>query len=130
MNLEAPFTLLMAEPAVWEALHDLTQSLSRRHNTVINCARAVDGLKHLVSPGAKPGKAWENLRNVLNMDQAYSEAISKASSGPRHGNRGPISGEVQTLVIQRSWTIMDRYFQYRLRNSGPLREPDFPLLTG
>jgi hypothetical protein len=128
--LGAPLALVGAQSELAEALHDLTQALVQRENTVINCARAVDGVKHLLAPGLKDKAQWAVLQDALNLDQAYLQVISDASSGPRHGNRGTIAGKLQTLVLQRSWEVMNRYLAFQLRNAGPLRPPEFPLLTG
>lgn len=130
-KLVAPLELLLAEPEVWEALHDLTQSLVGRSNTVINCARAVEGIRHLLAPETgSTSAAWAVMRDMLNLDRTYIQAIMDASLNPRHGKRGLITPETQVLVMKRSWAIMKRYLEFRLRKSGPLRDPEFPLLTG
>lgn len=130
-RLAAPLALLLGEPEVWDALHDLTQSLVRRSNTVINCARAMEGIRHLLAPTANStSAAWDVMRETLNLDRSYVQAVMDASLNPRHGKRGHITPEVQTLVMKRSWVIMNRYLEFRLRKSGPLRDPEFPLLLG
>jgi hypothetical protein len=130
VNLEKPLQLLFSNPGISMVLHDLTQALVMRENTIINCARAIDGLKHLLSPDEKnEAKAWDHLRDTLNVTKPYILPIMDASKGPRHGKRGAITADLQSLAIRRSWQIMNRYLEYRLRESGPLGEPDFPPLA-
>jgi hypothetical protein len=130
-NLDVPLKLLFDEPHIAVVLHDLTQALHYRENTTINCARAIDGMKHLLSPDEKDdAAAWAFMRDVLNLDLAYVVFITTASRDGRHRKPVQIPSKTISLVLNRSWNIMNRYFEYRLRNAGPLRDPEFPLLTG
>lgn len=40
------------------------------------------------------------------------------------------SGAVTTEVTRRSWVIMNRFMEYRLRGDKPLDAKEFPLLSG
>ncbi len=83
---------------------------------MVNCARAIEGLKYLVAtPGTSRSKAWEEFRNALHLGESYVRLIIENSIDNRHGNRVHISGEITTEVLRRSWTIMNRFFEYMLR---------------
>jgi len=112
------------------ALRDLIAAISLPHVSSVNCARAIERLKHLVaSPDSRDKQAWQQLRQALQIDEAYLRFITDHSTNPRHGQPGHIPGAVTSEVIRRSWVIMNRYFEYLKRGSSPLSSTDFPLLS-
>ncbi len=47
----------------------------------------------------------------------------------RHGHIGILlSGEERRGILKRSWMIIDRFISFRINNSLPLPEEDFPKL--
>jgi hypothetical protein len=130
-SMEAPLRLLFDEPDVALVLHDLTRAMRNRDDVAINCARSIDGIKHLLSPNSKDEKkAWSNLAQTLNLDSSYTKFVTTLSSDPRHRKPSVISRDDISEILRRSWNVMNRYLEYRLQNTGPLAAPEFPLLTG
>lgn len=78
--------LLLEDRALCVALSTLTESLELPDATIINCARAMEHIRNLVSPDQKRRDGWLALREVLNIDRPYLEFITNASTGPRHGD--------------------------------------------
>jgi hypothetical protein len=114
---------------VFMALRDLISSITVPHDSLVNCARAMDRLKHLVaSPQANDKQAWAQLREALRLDEQYLKFITESSKNPRHGRPGHTPGSITTEVTRRAWTIMNRYLEYVKRGSNVLPEIEFPVL--
>jgi len=127
----AAYKLVIASPPLFMILDDLIVAITLPHAAAVNCARAVDGIKHLISPNAKTEKAaWTNMQAALNLKKDYLAYITAPSAEPRHGKRTRIEGPVATEMVHRSWSIMNRYLEYLTRGgTQPLPISDFPLLT-
>ena len=122
--------LVVTDPALFQALDDLIVSITLPHHSTVNCARAIEGLRHLIAaPDATVSQAWEQMRNALQLDRSFLQLITDTSAAPRHGNRIHISGSITTEIVRRSWLIMDRFLEYRKRGNTPLPATDFPTLT-
>ena len=113
------------------ALNDMIEAITIPHVSLVNCARAMDRLKHLIaSPNAKDPQAWRQMRDALQISEDYLKYITEYSKGPRHGRPGHRSGIVTSETARRAWIIMDRYFEYRKRGgSNPLPVSSFPVLV-
>jgi hypothetical protein len=134
-SLEQGFDQLCAKVIqsvpLFMALRDLISAISLPHVSLVDCARAMDRLKHLVAtPGSKDKQAWQQLRQALQIDETYLKYITDHSANPRHGHPGHISGTITTEVTRRAWIIMNRYFEYLKRDCVPLSSSEFTLLTG
>jgi hypothetical protein len=124
-------TLVLSDWRLGLALNDLIQAITLPHVSVVNCARAIEGLKHLIAAaGANDNQAWSQMRQALNLDRPYLQLITATSTNSRHGKHVHVPGTVTTEITRRSWCIMSRYFEYRKRGGKNLSEPDFPLLVG
>jgi len=123
--------LVVADPALFQALDDLIVSITLPHHSPVNCARAVEGLRHLIAaPGASASQAWEQMRDALRLDRTFLQLITDTSTAPRHGNRAYIPGATTTETVRRSWIVMDRFLAYRKRGNTPRPVAEFPVLTG
>lgn len=79
--------------------------------------------------GQEKKQGWSAMRQNLNIDVGYLSFITDESKGPRHGNRTGIKQTAFREVIRRSWSIMDRFLEYKKRGDKQLPLADFPLLT-
>jgi len=123
--------LVVSDPPLFQALDDLIVSITLPHHSSVNCARAIEGLRHLIAtPDATVSEAWEQMRNALQLDRNFLQLITDTSTAPRHGNRSHIRGVTTTEIVRRSWIIMDRFLEYRKRGNSPLPATDFPVLVG
>jgi hypothetical protein len=121
--------MVMQDPTLFLALNDLIESISLPHVSAVNCARAMERLKHLISPhSTKESEAWKQMRTALQIDEPYLKFITDHSTNPRHGRPGHIQGTITTEITRRAWTLMNRYFEYKKRGSNPLPLQEFPLL--
>lgn len=112
------------------ALTDLLAANMNLHLATINCARAVEGIRHIISPGADPNTSWESLRRNLRIDRGYLMLITDNSKKHRHGDRVRIGSATIKEIMKRSWIIMDRFIEFSLRGSLELQEAEFPTLKG
>ncbi len=129
-NLDEIMIMVMTTPGLNLALDDLVQAISSSRMVPLNCARAVEALRHLFStPDAPRQKAWAAMRESLRISEEYISLITTHSVAPRHGDVTGVAGETVLVILQRSWTIMNRYIAFRRRGGiEPLPLIEFPLL--
>jgi hypothetical protein len=125
--------LVVTNPTLMLALHDLTSAVRHGNNSLTNCGRAVDGMRKALwgkdeVSDAERKQSWEKLRNTLNVSQPYLETITSASTNPRHGSSAYIPAATRQDILRKSWTIMNRFLQYRLSGDLPLAAADYPTL--
>jgi len=121
---------LFSEPPLFMALNDLIESISLPHHAPVACARALDGIRNLLAPGATPKQGWPLVQSTLHADEKYLRLITEHSKGPRHGDRAHIPGNVIGEITKRSWILMNRFLEFRKRGNQPLPQSEFPLLAG
>ncbi|QOD82216.1 hypothetical protein [Chromobacterium haemolyticum] len=120
---------VLQQPLLFMAIHELIMSISLPHVSLVECARAMDRIKNLLSPPGSGDKvAWTRMRETLRVDMAYLKYITDASTNPRHGHSGHVSGSVTTEVTRRAWVIMNRYLEYILNEKKPLDPVAYPIL--
>lgn len=122
------YRTVLSDPAIFMALHDLIESISNQHAAPVNCARAIEGIRHLIAPGLDAKKGWIVLDNALRCNQTYTDLIISNSFQQRHGNRVPVSAPIVREIVQRSWVLMNRFLEYKKRGAAPLPQPEFPTL--
>jgi len=125
------FLFVIAEPVLILHLASLLEAISVPHVSLVNCGRVVDGIKHLISPDEdKDSKAWEAMRDALNIETGYLKLITESSTDPRHGRATRAEGLLCNEVVLRTWNVMNRFFEYRKRGNTRLPLAEFPLLRG
>jgi hypothetical protein len=130
-NYDAMYRLTISDPSLLMAISDLVSAISNPNDVPINCGRAIDGIRVMMCPPRlKRAKGWPIMREKLNLGEDYLLLITDTSTGPRHGDRTFISGDIVTNVMNRSWIIMNRYLEFRKRGEQPLSLAEFPLLVG
>lgn len=127
------FRIVLSEPALFLALSDLCFAMTYHDHLVTGCARALDGLRVLLwgkntETRTEAKKSWEKLRTALHIDEEYLKLITEHSMGPRHGSREYISGAITSEITKRSWLVMNRYLQLRLRG-GERLPAEYPILA-
>jgi hypothetical protein len=123
--------IILTEPALFLALDDLITSTSLHHLITVNSARAIEGLRHAMAPpGISRSQAWELFRTNLNITHNYLRLITDQSQSGRHGENKHVPGTITTEIGRRSWTVMNRFLEFRKRGNQRLPLAEFPLLTG
>jgi len=111
-------------------LNDLIDSILAPHGAVVNCARAIEGIRLRMTPeGFTKKQGWEEMRWSLRIDHAYLKFITDQSEGPRHADRSGVNNVEYQMTLERSWTVMNRYLEYKKRGNQPLPESEFELLA-
>jgi hypothetical protein len=131
-NWESVLIFAMESPTLKLALHDLILALTIPDQLAINCARSVEGVRTLISGPrikGKSSKEWGQMNDALNLLESYTQYITQRSQSHRHADRTLIVREEQEEILRRSWTIMDRYLNYRLSNCQRLDQVKFPVLS-
>lgn len=131
-DLDSILKMAFVDHNLTQALHDLTQSISQFHVGPVNCGRVIDAIRKLITPTAprdRPGPGWRAMQSALNISQGYQEWITEQSVGPRHADPAFVPGNVIEEITRRTWTIMNRYLEYRKRGCAPLTAPEFPNLS-
>jgi hypothetical protein len=123
-------TLALADGNLRKALHDLSEAITYPDETAINCGRVVETIRQMIArQGSTDEQAWIQMRTALNIDRPFLQLITDSSTKPRHGNYVHVPGSLNQELTARACKIMNRYLEYRLRGSQPLKPSDFPLLT-
>lgn len=123
--------LMAREHLLRSAIHDLADCLNHPNDIAINCGRATEAVRRMISPSdSDPKKAWARMRLALNIDRTYLEFLTKHSTDPRHGNRVQIDGATNQELCIRAWNVMNRYLAFRLGGSRNLTGPQYPHLCG
>jgi len=130
-NIHRVVELAMAEPLIHYALRDLNECFLPNRTTV-NCARVVETIRTMIHPTPGDGDrrpAWLAMQEALNFKQSYTQIISKNSLSHRHGAFEPVDGPTNEQIIQRTWEVMNRFLEFRIRGNQALSAPDFPELS-
>jgi hypothetical protein len=128
-DFDAILNAVITSPDLFMALGDLIQAITLPHVSPVNCARAVDRIKHLIaSPGVDDAQAWKQMREALQMEETYLKFITDVSKNPRHGRRGHTPGAQTTEAARRTWSVMNRYLEYIKRGRKALPVDKFSLL--
>lgn len=124
------WSLVATEPSLFFALNDLIVAIMTPNHVPVNCARAIEGLRHLIAPPPlSSSQSWKAMQEALRVTESYLRLITDTSVQPRHGNRKRIEGPTTSEIARRSWIIMNRFLEYRKRGNQPLPETEFPWLN-
>ena len=111
------------------ALNDMTDAISRPRTTSVCCARTIDTIRNLLCPSLKPKPGWRVVQETLRADEDYLERISMASTSSRHGKHEYLPVNEAEELMRRTWTLVNRYFYYRLHPPKELPIDQFPQLS-
>jgi hypothetical protein len=129
-RFDETYRMVASDHEIFMALRDLVDANTLPHVGVINCGRVLDSIRRMISPGETDQKhAWSSMQIALNISRDYQEWVSKLSAQPRHADRSYITGPDTDTSLKRTWTIMNRFLEYRKRGNTPLQPPDFPTLN-
>jgi hypothetical protein len=59
--------------------------------------------------------SWAKLQEALKVREAYLKMITENSTAGRHGYREHISGPITSEITRRTWAVMNRYLELRVR---------------
>jgi hypothetical protein len=122
-------TIVLSNWQIFRILRQLIEANTVPHESAVNCARVIEGIRHLLaSPGANTKKSWEDMRSRLNLSVDYLKLITDISTGPRHGDPTHIPGTTTVEIAKRSWTVMNRFLEYKKRGDQALPVAEFPIL--
>jgi|SRR5580658_1716005 hypothetical protein len=127
VDIKPLLLLALRDPTIFVALKDLVGSMDA-HETLVNCARAVEGIRESMTPASDRKQAWQLMRDNLNVSQNFLEAITDHSKGPRHGDVSNVKFGAVHETIRRSWIVMNRFLEFKKRGDNKLPLLDFPLL--
>ncbi|WP_373700598.1 hypothetical protein, partial [Neisseria dentiae] len=114
-NFDFLLKLSLNELNIAWALNELLEAITLPHISLVNCTRAIERLKHLISNNEKDDKkAWGKFREILKIDEDYLKYITDLSRNSRHGRNERVSGDTTTEVTKRAWKIMNRYLEYKI----------------
>ena len=122
------YILLLHNPGLAIAMNDLTASAAGINLVFVNCARAVDTIRNLISPNTDAIDGWKNMQQQLNISRDYLTFVTGLSKGHRHGDYGALDDDKTEDARQRAWIIMDRFLHFLKGGSVPLDRSLFPEL--
>jgi len=122
--------VLYSDPNIFLALSELKMSLRYPTQTLHACQRAIERIRNSISLNDNnENRAWKALRDSLRIERSYLDYICNASKSHRHGHLEYVDGAIMTELRKRSWIVMDRFLEYKLRGSVALPLSDFPRLA-
>ncbi len=110
--------IVLAEPPLFMAVHDLIEAVSAPQRARVNCARAMRNLWPYFARSGPREATGLAMRDNLQVSWSYVQKIRE--------------NEPDTptdMVIERAWIVMNRFLEYRSRGGQPLPLSEFPLLT-
>jgi hypothetical protein len=130
-NFDTMYRITLSDPDIMLAVNDLIASIAVSHHAPINCGRVIETIREAMTPiGVDKKRGWEIMRQNLNLDIGYLKFITDVSKAPRHGKRmGSTTKKEFDEAINRSWTVMNRFFEHKKRGDKALSLAEFPLLT-
>lgn len=121
-------TELFKDPRLIYAVSDLASSNTSFQNSNVSCARAIEGIRNIITPTPDRRLSWQTMRDELNISKNYLHLITNSSKNRRHGDKLDTSYITTTEVKRRSWIIMCRFLRYKIGGSERLSQVEFPLL--
>jgi hypothetical protein len=122
-------TIVLGDWRIFRTLRDLIEAITLPHESAVNCARAVEGLRNIIAPDAPRAQAWRQMRDTLNLSESYLKLVTDISTGPRHGDHAHIPGATTVEITRRAWVIMNRFLEFKKRGDRSPPLSDFPILT-
>jgi hypothetical protein len=130
-NFDGVDRIVVENPTLMRVLDDMIVGFTTTHYAAVNCAKVADGLKHLIAaPSSDEKTKWLQTQQTLNVDKAYLTLLTDASKDARHGKVSPASEAKIKEMIQRTWTLMNRYLAYQRNGRQKLSIDTYPLLKG
>jgi hypothetical protein len=127
-GLSEALNIVLGDFSLCIALNELIEAITLTHHAAASCARCIERLRSMMSPGVERRDAWVQFRSNLQISREYLEFITNYSTGARHGDPTYIPGNITGDVTRRSWTTMNRFLEYRKRGNAVLPISEFPLL--
>jgi hypothetical protein len=110
--------IVLAEPPLFLAVHDLIEALSSPQRARVNCARAMRNVWSYFARSGSHDAQGLAMRDSLQVSRSYVQKIRA------------IESDIPTdMIIERAWIVMNRFLEYRSRGGQPLPLSEFPLLT-
>lgn len=128
-SFDQALRIVSSDWRIAHVLRWLAEGLSIPHVHPTNGARAIEGIRNLIAPAGMPrGQAWREMRKVLNVSEDFLRYVTNFSTGPRHGEHGHIPGAETAEIYRRSWTIFNRFLEFKKRGDQSLPLSEFPML--
>ncbi len=121
--------IIFSDPLIPVALNDLVSSLILPQYATINCGRAIEAIRLFITPEGDRKQGWAAMQEKLNLHRDYLSFVTEQSKGPRHGNLKGIGFPEIREAVTRSWTVMNRFLEFKKRGDQHLPLSEFPLLT-
>jgi len=110
--------IVLAEPPLFLAVHDLIEALSSPQRARVNCARAMRNVWSYFARSGSHEAQGLAMRDNLQVSRSYVQKIRA------------IESDIPTdMIIERAWIVMNRFLEYRSRGGQPLPLSEFPLLV-
>jgi hypothetical protein len=127
-SISEVLTIVLSDFSLCIAMNDLIEAITLTHHAPASCARCIERLRTVMTPGTDRDRAWAQFRSNLQLSREYLNLITHHATGPRHGDPTFISPAITREIIQRSWIIVNRFLVYRMRGSIQLPLSEFHLL--
>jgi hypothetical protein len=102
-------------------LNDLNLAIKHPDDTGFYCYRALESLKQFfgeLSGEKDDRKQWKAMADALGGKEEDTKLTRDHALPARHGVPNPITDEERREIFLHTWTIVERFIDYRLKDSG------------
>ena len=105
-------------PRFHRALGDLREAIKHPMDTSFYCYRAIEAVrqhfldKRETDDGKAKRKSWEKMANCLHFSKSFKDKLENESSHTRHGGIKDLTSDEVTEILQKAWTLVDRFAVY------------------
>lgn len=125
LNINQLLVAVQKSPHLRRALADLREAIISSQDTGFFCYRAIESVAQYFKTGKDITKNdWEKMRTDLRIgDRKWIDEVKDAADLPRHGGVIPhTTGPKRVLLMQRAWTVVDRFSIYVNQDFKPLSD--------
>jgi hypothetical protein len=118
--VSAIFPLCFGPDAIYlrRCLSDLSFAMKRLDDTAFYCYRALESLRQSFGSDLPEREQWAAMAAAVNSTPEEMEPLRAQAFPARHGLPPPLTDAVRQRLFQYTWTVVERYIDYRLVRSG------------
>ena len=118
--VNAIFPLCFGEEAIFlrRCLADLSFAIKRLDDTAFYCFRALESLRQSFGSNLSESEQWKAMAQAVGSSKEDMEPLRVHAFPARHGIPKPLSDEERKDLFLYTWSIVEKYIDYRLAKAG------------
>ncbi len=118
--VNAIFPLCFGGHAIFlrRCLADLSFSIKRLDDTAFYCFRAIESLRQSFGTHLSEAEQWNAMAKAVNSSKEAMTPLRTHAFPARHGLPNPLSDDERQKLFLYTWTVVEKYIDFRLGESG------------